>query len=386
MNITKNRGNYALIVAAGVGSRLGADIPKQYLKIGSRTMLEICVRKFLEHPSIDGVKVVIANEYKSLYEKATNGLKLLPYVHGGKTRKDSVKNGLEALRKYAPTKVLIHDAARPLVSDKLIEDVLRSLDDFEAVDVTMPIADTIKSNKDGVNGLDRDKMYLTQTPQGFIFEKILGLHRKFEEQNFTDDISLAIKGGLKIGAVQGMRSNFKITNREDLEMAEKLLTRDVEIRVGHGFDVHEVVDGSGPIPLCGVMVPAAKNVIAHSDGDVALHALMDAILGALSLGDIGDHFPPSDIKWRDVDSKDLLRHIKSLMEGTDAKLSNVDITILCEEPKIKPYRKQMIECICKILELEENQVSVKATTTEKLGFIGRQEGIAAHAVCTLKLY
>ncbi len=223
MNITKNRGNYALIVAAGVGSRLGADIPKQYLKIGSRTLLEICVRKFLEHPSIDGVKVVIANEYKSLYEKVTNGLKLLPYVHGGKTRKDSVKNGLEALRKYAPTKVLIHDAARPLVSDELIEDVLRSLDDFEAVDVTMPIADTIKSNKDGVNGLDRDTMYLTQTPQGFIFEKILGLHRKFEEQNFTDDISLAIKGGLKIGAVQGMRSNFKITNREDLEMAEKVV-------------------------------------------------------------------------------------------------------------------------------------------------------------------
>jgi 2-C-methyl-D-erythritol 4-phosphate cytidylyltransferase/2-C-methyl-D-erythritol 2,4-cyclodiphosphate synthase len=384
--VNKARGNYALIVAAGFGLRLGSDMPKQYLTIGRRTLLEICVRKFLQHPSIDGVKVVIANEHEGLYKKAMNGLHLLPHTLGGSTRKESVKNGLEALREYSPAKVLIHDAARPLVSNQLIEDVLQALDNFEAVDVTMPIADTIKSNKDGANALDRDTMYLTQTPQGFIFDKIFKLHRQFEDENFTDDISLAIKGGLEIGLVQGARSNFKITNKEDLEMAKKLLTKDVEIRIGQGFDVHEVKDGNGPIPLCGIMIPANKNVIAHSDGDVALHALMDAVLGALALGDIGDHFPPSDMKWKNADSKDLLKHVKSLMDGNKAKISNIDITILCEEPKIKPYKKQMIECICKILELEENQVSVKATTTEKLGFIGRQEGIAAQAACTLKLY
>ncbi len=377
---------YALIVAAGSGFRVGGNSPKQYLKIAGRTILEITARKFLQNQHIDGVMVVIAKEHKHLYDEACRNLNLLPYALGGNTRQISAKNGLEALRKYNPSKVLIHDAARPLVPDELITSVTIALDEFEAVDVHTTVPDTIKSLADIAKPIDRNDLYLTQTPQGFRFAQIFSLHEKFANHDFTDDIRLAIEGKLKLGMVEGKRSNFKITTDEDLNMAEKLLSSEAQIRIGNGFDVHELIDGKGTIPICGVHIPSLKQVVAHSDGDVGLHALMDAILGALALGDIGVHFPPSDTKWKDADSKDLLRHVKNLMLEKNAEVSNIDITILCETPKIKPHREQMVKCIAEILELNENQVSVKATTTEQLGFIGRQEGIAAQAACILKLY
>jgi 2-C-methyl-D-erythritol 4-phosphate cytidylyltransferase/2-C-methyl-D-erythritol 2,4-cyclodiphosphate synthase len=330
--------------------------------------------------------VVISKEHQALYDEASANLQLLPCAYGGETRQISAKNGLIALSKYKPNKVLIHDAARPLIIDDLISEVVLALNNFEAVDICMDVPDTIRDRKDARKYLDRSELYLAQTPQGFQFTKILDLHEKFRNNSYTDDISLAIEGGLKLGLIKGNRSNFKITTEEDFKMAEAYLRKEPQIRIGSGFDVHETVDGEGGIPICGIRIPCSKRVIAHSDGDVGLHALMDAILGALSLGDIGEHFPPTDKRWKDADSKDLLQYVKNLMAEKNAEVSNIDITILCESPKIKPYREQMIKCVSKILELNENQVSVKATTTEKLGFIGRQEGIAAQAVCILKLH
>lgn len=379
-------GTYALIVAAGSGLRLGSEMPKQYLSIAGRSILEITASKFLECPAIDGVMVVIAKEHQLLYDEAIKGLGLLPCAYGGASRQISVKNGLEALSKYNPSKVLVHDAARPMVEGSLIERVVEALDAFEAVDVKVSVPDTIKDESNLKHAIDRSNMYLTQTPQGFRFPQILALHKEFEGRDLTDDVRLAIEGGISLCAVEGARTNFKITTEEDLRMAEKLLENAPEVRVGTGFDVHEVAEGPGHMPICGVLLPSKKRVIAHSDGDVGLHALMDAILGALALGDIGVHFPPDDMTWKDADSKELLRHVKKLIHDRGAEVSNVDITIMCEEPKVKPYREQMVKCISEVLEIKENQVSVKATTTEKLGFIGRQEGVAAQAVCTLKLY
>lgn len=375
----------AIIVAGGRGVRASSEVPKQYVRVVGKTILQRTVEKFLHNSGIDAVQVVIADGHHELYEDATRSLNgLLPVVVGGKERQDSVFAGLKAIKHLNPSKVLIHDAARPFVSESVISEVISALNAFEAIDLATDIVDTLRHRINISAPVDRAELYGVQTPQGFRFDKIYNLHEDLSGKNMPDDISIAIIGGLSISTVSGNRENFKITTQDDIEMAEKLIASDYEARVGQGFDVHKIeLAENASIPIGGVRIPSAYKVIAHSDGDVVLHALMDALLGSLSLGDIGVHFPPTDPKYKGVDSKELLRHVKTLIDTKGAFISNIDITVLCEAPKIMPHKDNIIKCIAEILNLDKDRVSIKATTTEQLGFIGRGEGIAAQAICMM---
>ena len=383
----------ALIVAGGSGSRVAHknSIPKQYYKVMGKEILCHTIERFLKHPMIDGIKIVIRPQDKELYLQAAKDLDLLPCSYGGITRQQSVYNGLNDLSDYNPEFVLIHDAARPMVNRSIISNIIEKLlSSFKAVDTGIPVNDTIKNNDGSV--LKRDELYLTQTPQGFAYDKIKFLHEKYKNENFTDDISLCLKDALEIATVEGDKQNFKITTAQDLEYAkylmEKEMTQQKTTLIGMGFDVHtfsEQEQDDTTIPICGVLIPHNKSIIAHSDGDVGIHALVDAILGALADGDIGIHFPPTDPKYKDMPSSVFLEHTKDLLDKRKARVNNVDITIICERPKIAQHKDNMRMIIANILDIPVQRVSVKATTTEKMGFLGRKEGIAAQAVCAIEV-
>ncbi len=371
--------NIALIVAGGNGTRLGNSIPKQYLKINGESILRKTIEKFLNCPSIDAVKVVIAKDHEELYQAATTGLKLLPFSIGGNTRQESVFNGLKDLSELSPSHVLIHDAARPFVTNDIIYNVINMLEIYKAVDVGIAPKDTIKLQGEDISTLDRSKLYQTQTPQGFHYETIYALHKHNQGLNATDDITLALDAGIKVGVANGDYKNIKITTSEDLPMQPIN-------KVGMGFDVHKFDTenkGDFTVPICGIHIPHTYKVLAHSDGDVGIHALMDAMLGTAALGDIGEHFPPSDMKWKDADSCKLLAHVDSLIKAKGGEIQNADITIICEKPKVLKYKKEMQKKLAQVLKIDENLINIKATTTEKLGFTGRGEGIAAQAVCSI---
>lgn len=293
--------NIALIVAGGTGSRMKNNIPKQFLKLGQKTVLEYSIEAFLNHPEIDNVKIVINKDYKQEAIELTSKYNILPHSIGGATRQESVYNGLSDLKSQSPKNVLIHDAARPFVSNKIISDSIEALKTHEVSDVVLPITDTIKTRNN--TPLNRDEMLLVQTPQGFDFDTICKLHEENKGEALSDDISLAHNAGLDIKKVQGEKINFKITTDDDLVMANALISKTT--RVGYGYDIHEF-DYSGnktSLPICGVEIDCGFSVTAHSDGDVGLHALVDAILGAAGKGDIGILFPPSDAKWKDANSE-----------------------------------------------------------------------------------
>jgi 2-C-methyl-D-erythritol 4-phosphate cytidylyltransferase/2-C-methyl-D-erythritol 2,4-cyclodiphosphate synthase len=294
--------------------------------------------------------------------------------------------GLEALSAAPPTYVLIHDAARPLVSTATISATLQALAAADGALPVLPSPDTLKK----LNGsrveltLSRENIGLAQTPQGFHFEKIMSAHRNARDTNFTDDASLAEAAGLTVVAVAGQRTNFKLTTPEDFVIAEALLSQPMTTRTGMGFDVHRFGPGDH-VWLCGIRVSHTNGLVGHSDADVGLHALTDALLGAASLGDIGTHFPPSDEKWRGAPSHIFLSHASTLISGNKGKIEHVDVTLICEQPKITPHREAMRARLGEILSLDVSRISVKATTTEGLGFTGRNEGIAAQAVATVRL-
>ncbi len=370
--------NVALIVAGGKGVRVNAPRAKQYLSVNGANILRQSIEKFLNHPEIHAVKVVIAKGHEQDYQDAISGLEVLPFCYGGETRQESVYNGLNDLKSLNLKNVLIHDAARPFVSTQIISDVIKMLETHKAVDVGVEPKDTIKTAGATVATLDRSKLYCTQTPQGFDFATIIELHNKNVGKQLTDDITLAIEAGHKIGLVQGDYANIKITTPEDLNMH---ITK-----VGMGFDVHKFdteAKGNHQVPICGILIPHDYKVLAHSDGDVGIHALMDALLGTAALGDIGEHFPPSDMKWKDADSSKLLEHVDKLIKEKGGKIQNIDLTIICEKPKVLKYKKDMQKKLAQVLEIDENLINIKATTTEKLGFTGRGEGIAAQAVCSV---
>lgn len=374
----------ALIVAAGRGQRFDSPTPKQYCLLNNEAILFKTIKCFLKHKLIDDVLVVINSNDIIRYCTLIGKLKLLPYIIGSDTRQQSVHTGLKALENYNPDYVLIHDAARPFVSQNLISNVINSLAKFDAVDVGIDLIDTVR-HKSFVKPINRDELYLSQTPQGFKYKKILQLHQSNIDKNYTDDISMFTNNNLNVNVIKGDKSNFKITYKQDLILAEKM-NYNYSYRVGNGFDVHQLEKHPDSlIPICGVLVPCSFRVIAHSDGDVGIHALMDAILGALSLGDIGMHFSPKESSWKNADSKDLLKRIYVLIKEKKAAIENIDITLICQEPMINPYKQSMIQCLANILDLNINQVSIKATTTERLGFVGRQEGIIAQATCLLKI-
>jgi 2-C-methyl-D-erythritol 4-phosphate cytidylyltransferase/2-C-methyl-D-erythritol 2,4-cyclodiphosphate synthase len=378
---------YALVVAAGQGSRFGAPLPKQYLPLGGANILRHAVAAFVEHPRVANVLVAIRPEDRALFDSSVSGLAVMPPIMGGATRQDSVRLGLEALVAFRPHRVLIHDGARPFPDHQLVDRVIDALDKAVAAIPCLPLRDTIKRAEGGTirETIDRSALWRAQTPQGFHFDAILAAHRATIGRELTDDAAVAEAAGLTPAIVAGSEDNLKVTTQEDLAAAERLIAaRQGDIRIGQGFDVHPFVSGDH-LWICGVRVPHGMSLAGHSDADVGLHALTDAVLGAIGAGDIGVHFSPSDLRWRGAASDQFLRHAADLVRARGGAVAAVDVTIICERPKIAPYRAAMVERIAAVLGITPDRVSVKATTTEKLGFTGRAEGIAAQAVATVRL-
>jgi 2-C-methyl-D-erythritol 4-phosphate cytidylyltransferase/2-C-methyl-D-erythritol 2,4-cyclodiphosphate synthase len=377
----------ALVVAAGRGTRLGAPLPKQYLPLGGVAVLRHSVAALRSHPAISGVRVVIHPDDRALYEAAIAGLDVLAPVAGGAQRQDSVRNGIESLADAAPDLVLIHDGARPFLDHALIDRVIGGLAQHAGAIAALPIRDAVKRGAEGVVAatLDRSALWRAQTPQGFRYAEIRAAHAAASGLELSDDAAVAERAGLAVALVEGSEANFKVTTMDDLARAEQHLAGNLgDIRTGQGFDVHAFGPGDS-VMLCGVAVPHSQGLVGHSDADVGLHALTDAILGALGAGDIGMHFPPSDPRWRGASSDRFLRHAADLVAGAGGVIAHVDVTIICERPKVGPHREAMVQRIAEILAIAPGRVSVKATTTERLGFTGRGEGIAAQAVATIRL-
>jgi 2-C-methyl-D-erythritol 4-phosphate cytidylyltransferase/2-C-methyl-D-erythritol 2,4-cyclodiphosphate synthase len=390
----------AIVVAAGRGSRLGdaADGPKQYADLGGAAMLTRTLEALAAHHGIDRLLVVIHPDDAQHYREATRtiGPKLLPPVPGGATRQQSVRLGLEALagmgHHSTPERVLIHDAARPFITSALIDRILKALATSPAALPGLPVADTLKRVDDGgiVNGtVDRSGLWRAQTPQGFHYDAILAAHRAAGaagRNDFTDDSTLAEWHGVACVLVEGEARNTKITTAEDLALAQQLTARTAaavtDIRQGTGFDVHRFRDGTEAW-LCGVAVPHTHALDGHSDADVGLHAITDALLGAIGDGDIGQHFPPSDPQWKGARSEVFLADAARRVVAAGYEIGNVDVTMMCESPRIGPHRDAMRAEVARILGIEIGRVGVKATTTEGLGFTGRREGIAAMASATV---
>ncbi|MGH6988300.1 MAG: bifunctional 2-C-methyl-D-erythritol 4-phosphate cytidylyltransferase/2-C-methyl-D-erythritol 2,4-cyclodiphosphate synthase [Stellaceae bacterium] len=378
----------ALVVAAGRGARFGGETPKQYLRLGAKPVLRHSLEVFARHPKIDRVRVVYNPDDRDLYDEAVAGLDLLPPVAGGSARQDSVRLGLESLEEFAPDNVLIHDAARPFLRTSMIDDVIAFLADWPGAIPTVPVRDTVKrasSLKMVRETLDRTLLFRAQTPQGFRYRDILAAHRDAEGLDLPDDAAAAERAGMRVRLIEGFEENLKVTTMADLREAERRLIMGLgDLRTGQGFDAHAFGAGDHVV-LGGVKIPHDQGLVGHSDADVGLHALTDAILGALGAGDIGMHFPPSDPKWRGASSDQFLRHAVKLVRDREGSISHVDLTLICERPKIGPHRDAMVARIAEILDLDQGRVSVKATTTDKLGFVGRGEGIAAQAIATIRL-
>ncbi len=356
-----------IIVAAGSSTRMGAGLPKPYRALRGKAVLRHSVDAFAE---TGNVVVAINPSHLAMFEQAASGT---PWVAGGETRQESVRLALESLADNPPDVVLIHDAARPFVSAALIERVIEALEHHIAVIPAIEVVDTIRH----VNGttLDRANLRAAQTPQGFHYAEILAAHRAAVGKSLTDDAAVMQASDHAVFMVEGDAQNRKLTTPADWQTGENTM------RIGQGYDVHRLIeDASRPLMICGVEIESPLALKGHSDADVGLHALVDAILGAIGAGDIGQHFPPSDAKWKNADSSSFVAHALRLMKQQGASISNADITIICERPKITPHRDAMRARVAALLEIEVSQVNIKATTTEGLGFTGRGEGIAAQAV------
>ncbi len=384
----------ALLVAAGRSERMGGGMPKPYIQFGEESILRRTIRIFAEHPDIDGVRVVIRREHHPYYRKATEDLTIIPCVVGGNSRQESVRLGLESLSHHQPERVLVHDVARPFVSHELISRVNDALHKHKAVIPVVAITDTIKRIENGkvIETIGRDGAVRVQTPQGFDYQSIVTAHKQANSKNLTDDASVCELAGIDVYTVEGEKDNFKLTNSGDLKYMENNLAINSETRVGIGYDVHALARHEPETPvvqqnikLCGIRIPFTHYLVGHSDADVGLHAIVDAILGAIGAEDIGAHFPPHDRKWQGADSERFLLHAYELLHSRGGELVNIDVTLICERPKISDYREEMVGHIAKTLKIDANRISIKATTTEKLGFTGRGEGIAAQAIAAVRL-
>jgi 2-C-methyl-D-erythritol 4-phosphate cytidylyltransferase/2-C-methyl-D-erythritol 2,4-cyclodiphosphate synthase len=383
-----------IIVAAGSGSRVGGDIPKQYHLLGGQPVLRLTALAFARHPAVDRIQMVIGQGHEPLYQRAVEGLDLPPPVLGGATRQGSARIGLEALATAGPERVLIHDAARPFVSSALISRVIAALEDHVAAIPGLPVADTLKriEGERVSSTVERAGLMAVQTPQGFRYDLIRAAHRRAADEqvtDMTDDSAIAEWAGLTVAVVAGEAQNRKLTTAGDLSEAEWRLSAAAmlatgDVRVGQGFDVHGFAPGDA-VMLCGVRIPHERRLSGHSDADAPLHALTDAILGAIGEGDIGVHFPPSDPQWRGADSAVFLRHALQLLAARGGRLANVDITIVAEAPKIAPHVAAMRDRLSEILGIKGDRIGIKATTSEQLGFTGRREGLVAMATATVRL-
>ncbi|OOY30579.1 bifunctional 2-C-methyl-D-erythritol 4-phosphate cytidylyltransferase/2-C-methyl-D-erythritol 2,4-cyclodiphosphate synthase [Thioclava sp. F36-6] len=370
--------NAIIIVAAGRGTRAGGETPKQWQSLAGQPVLAHTVAAF---KGIGRIVVVLHPEDMTRGIAQFQGEVAL--CAGGASRDASVRNALEMLEGSGVEKVLIHDGARPLVSRAVIDGVLDALDNAQAAAPALPVSDALWTGENGqVTGTqDRSGLYRAQTPQGFDFDAILSAHRA-HPGGAADDVEVARAAGLSVAITRGSEDNLKITYPEDFARAERLLGDKMDIRLGHGYDVHAFEPGDH-VTLCGVTVAHDKKLKGHSDADVGMHALTDAIYGALAEGDIGRHFPPSDPQWKGAASEIFLDHAVKLAETRGFRLGNADVTLICERPKIGPHAAEMAQALARIIGIEPGRISVKATTSERLGFTGREEGIAAIATATL---
>ena len=370
----------ALLLAAGTGSRFGADAPKQFLPLAGKPVL----RHAAEALARAGATVQPVGDPAAI-AAALEGMPHLPSVQGGATRQDSVRRGLAALEAHAPDIVLVHDGARPVIPDGTIPALLAALRTHSGAIPAVPVADTLKRAEADVIAatVPREGLFRAQTPQAFRFPLLLALHRA-APPGATDHASILEAAGHAVALVAGSEDNIKLTYPEDRVRLERILAPALLPRVGTGFDVHVLADGRKLI-LCGVEVPHEQDLAGHSDADVGIHALCDAIYGALAEGDIGRHFPPSDNAYKDADSARFLRHAAARIAARGGRLANADVTLICERPKITPHAPAMIARLAELLRVAPGRISVKATTTERLGFTGRMEGIAAQAVATILL-
>ena len=381
----------AILVAAGRGLRAGAGGPKQYRMVGGKTVIFRAMAAFCRHPEVAAVQPVLHPEDAAMFNAACEGLRHEPPAAGGATRQASVHAGLEALASRKPDIVLIHDAARPFVSSALISRAIEAASRTGAAIPTIAVNDTLKlvDAEGKVEATpERSRLRIAQTPQAFRYDAILEAHRRAarqERSDFTDDAALAEWMGLTVATFEGDVANMKLTTPEDFVREEARLAAALgDIRTGTGYDVHAF--GSGDhLMICGVRVPHTKGFLAHSDGDVGLHALVDAILGALADGDIGSHFPPSDMKWKGASSDQFLKYAIERVTSRGGRIANLEVTMICERPKIGPLRDVMRARIAEISGVDISRVAVKATTSERLGFTGREEGIAATASATIRL-
>ncbi|WP_273521963.1 bifunctional 2-C-methyl-D-erythritol 4-phosphate cytidylyltransferase/2-C-methyl-D-erythritol 2,4-cyclodiphosphate synthase [Rhodosalinus sediminis] len=367
----------ALIVAAGRGRRAGGGLPKQWRPLAGRRVADWTVAAFAAHPGIAEV-LLVAHPDDAAH--IPEGLRWVP---GGATRADSVRAGLAALAESGARHVLIHDVARPCVPGAVIDAVLDALTRHDGAAPALPVTDALWRGAEGrvTGAVAREGLYRAQTPQGFALDAIRAAHRA-HPGDAADDVEVARAAGLEVAIVPGAEANLKITHTEDFARAENYLRGDMDVRTGNGYDVHAFGPGDH-VTLCGVRIPHDRGLSGHSDADVGLHALTDAIYGALADGDIGRHFPPSDPQWKGADSRVFLRHAAGRAAERGYRIASLDVTLVCERPKIGPHAAEMRDEIARETGADPGRVSVKATTSERLGFTGREEGIAALATATL---
>ena len=368
----------ALIVSGGEGKRFDKNLPKQFFKIHNKSILEHCVKKFIDSNLFYKIVVVCNKDFIKKTKEILNNYEL-SFVKGGCNRQESVYNGLNFIKKDSPSKVMIHDAVRPFFSINLLKEIIKKLNKNDSAIPTLKIFDSVRLfEKKKYKNLNRENIKLIQTPQGFDFKKIFNAHKKFKNEINTDDSLLFYKNGNKIKTIEGEIMNIKVTEKRGFKDLKKIYEEEknsIKLRIGNGFDVHKFKKGD-KLRLLGVNLPFNKSLTGHSDADVGIHAIVDAILGAISKGDIGEHFPPTEKKWKNKNSEFFLKYTKDLMEKNGFSLNNIDITVICEKPKISIYKEKMKERIAKILEIKKTDINIKGTTTEKLGFLGREEGIA----------
>jgi 2-C-methyl-D-erythritol 4-phosphate cytidylyltransferase/2-C-methyl-D-erythritol 2,4-cyclodiphosphate synthase len=381
----------AVIVAAGRGQRVGGEVPKQYRSIAGEPVIRAALAAFLGHSRIDAVQPVIRADDAEAFSEATAGLKSLSPVWGGATRQASVRAGLEALSAVRPDFVLIHDAARPFLTAALISRAIDAVAQHRAAVPGVPVADTVKKIDEletVIATLDRSRLRLVQTPQAFAFDLIIEAHDRAAaagREDFTDDAALAEWAGHRVTVFPGETTNVKLTTNDDFIRAEAMRMAALgDVRTGNGFDVHAFGDGDH-VMLGGIRIPHARGLTGHSDADVVLHALVDALLGALADGDIGSHFPPSDQQWRGASSDHFLAFACERVRARSGLIAHLDATVVCETPRVGPHRDAMRARIAAIAAIPVERVAVKATTSEKLGFTGRGEGIVAMATATVRL-
>jgi 2-C-methyl-D-erythritol 4-phosphate cytidylyltransferase/2-C-methyl-D-erythritol 2,4-cyclodiphosphate synthase len=374
----------ALIVAAGSGSRAGGGLPKQYRRLGGKPLLAHAIEG-LERAGIGEIRVVIGEGQEALYRQAV-GERLPSPVIGGRERQDSVRNGLEAIAAQGGAdSVFIHDAARPFLPATVVGRLREALDQAEGAVPVLPVVDTLaRAEAQLGEPVSREGLFRVQTPQAFRFEAILAAHRQWSGGLATDDAQVARAAGIRVAAVAGDEALGKLTHEEDFARAEARLAARLTSRTGLGFDVHAFAAGE-ELWLGGIRIPHDRGLKGHSDADVLLHAVTDALLGAIGAGDIGDHFPPSDPQWRGAASSLFVEHARGLIEARGGRIDHVDVTLICEAPRLAPHREAMRASVAALLRLPSERVSIKATTTERLGFTGRGEGMAAQAIATVRL-